>query len=831
MSRLQPKHIAAMAALLFVVGRSPSPAPAAEIGWIEDYALAMDRGVPLKQLIPGSEEYYFYTCLHYQSLQQWDQVDATLTAWINRYHDTPRIREIQNRQALLRYNQNPQTALSLIANRLELHFDAQREQLNPKPNLPTKLDPKIISRQQMMGIAFMQFPQSVQGFEPSAYDWLIAKKLDPDQRRDLLSKLTRPDYPNLLQLIVDDLNYANSRGFGQFDIHRHLLLAQLDKLLELVPYLRNEQNFVDVYLARLRPSDDVNWQQDSAAEAAYLDRMGAFVATLNSTHNSLKAHVLYHRLVLDRSQGTYDLDRFIEYLKLPKYTLYVSPRWMDGHDRRAHAANLQQDFTPQTSLPIVGSDEPLVRSYLEHFLLDARDTKQFAPYVNDQYLRRVFAETKIVGGVGDAEKLYSMLSPEEYQQLKERIDLDFAYANKTELSADDPVALDLYVKNVGTLIVKVFEINTQNYYREHLGEISSDINLDGLVANDEKTYTYHEPPLRRVLRHFEFPQLNHRGVYVVDFIGNGKASRALIRKGKLQFVDRTSAAGQMFTVFDEQNTPQPDATLWLAGTLYHADADGTILVPYSNAPGRQPIVLSVGRFSSLAHFDQQAETYKLDAGMYVDREELIARRTAQLVLRPQLSVNGVPISRTALDDVELDITSTDLDGVATTKEVPDFKLFADRETVYEFQVPQRLANIRFTLKAKIQNLSQNKKIDLSADQTFAINDIDRTEKTADLHFARVGGDYVVDLLGKTGEPQPDRAIHLQFKMRDFTQALHTWLATDARGEVNLGPLAGVATVTATDPQGTAHTWTLLHDDHTYPQTIQGEADFAEIVRW
>ena len=160
---------------------------------------------------------------------------------------------------------------------------------------------------------------------------------------------------------------------------------------------------------------------------------------------------------------------------------------------------------------------------LEHFLVDANDTKQFARYVNDQYLRQVFAETKIVNGLGDAERLYSMLSPEEYQQLKERIDLDFAYANKTELSADDPVALDLYVKNVDTLIVKVFEINTQNYYREHLGEISSDINLDGLVANDEKTYTYHEPPLRRILRHFEFPQLNHRGVYVVDFIGNGKA--------------------------------------------------------------------------------------------------------------------------------------------------------------------------------------------------------------------------------------------------------------------------------------------------------------------
>ena len=40
---------------------------------------------------------------------------------------------------------------------------------------------------------------------------------------------------------------------------------------------------------------------------AYLDRLWAFVSTLEPVHNSLKAHVLYNRLVLDRSQGTYDL--------------------------------------------------------------------------------------------------------------------------------------------------------------------------------------------------------------------------------------------------------------------------------------------------------------------------------------------------------------------------------------------------------------------------------------------------------------------------------------------------------------------------------------------
>ena len=52
----------AMVVLLALAGNSllggwllgAAPAVAGDVGWIEDYALATDRDVPLKQLIPGS---------------------------------------------------------------------------------------------------------------------------------------------------------------------------------------------------------------------------------------------------------------------------------------------------------------------------------------------------------------------------------------------------------------------------------------------------------------------------------------------------------------------------------------------------------------------------------------------------------------------------------------------------------------------------------------------------------------------------------------------------------------------------------------------------------
>ena len=797
---------------------------AGEIGFLEDYSLAPDRTVPLQQLIPGTEDYYYFHALHYQNTEQWPKVEETLRAWIDRYNRTPRVIEIENRQALLTYGVKPDQSLKLIRDRLNLQFNHQKEPLNPQSNLPSELNPQSITPAVLTAAALARHPRTVEGFEDASLEWLIATELDPERRRHLLTRLTRPEYVKLAQVVVDDLNSPNSGGFGQFPIHGRLLLAQLEECLKLKPDLRNQGNFVNAYLTKLHPSDDVNWRQNPPALEAYLDRLWSFVGQLQPVHNSLKAHVLYHRLVLDRSRGVYHAERFLDYLKLPRNVGYMEPKYLQIEANRQWPANVQADYAPFTLLPIIGDDEPLVRSYLQHFLVEAVDYKAYTPYISEDYLKATFAETKIVLGLGDPEKWYSLLSPAAYQALKERIDLDFAHTNKTEYGPDEAVGLDLYVKNVSTLIVKVFEVNTQNFYRENLTEIGTEINLDGLVANSETTHVYQEPALRRVQRHFEFPGLNRRGVYVIDFIGNGMSSRALIRKGKLRYLVRTGAAGQVFTVLDEKNQRVPDATLWLGGTLYTPNETGHIVTPFSSQPGRQPIVLSMGKFSSLEYLQHESETYRLVAGMYVDRESLLSRKTAELVIRPSLLLNETPVSFQVLEDLRLLIVSRDHDGVATSKEVSDLKLLDDRETRFQFAVPQRLASIQFVLKGKVQNLNQNRKQDVEVTQSYSINEIDRTEKTEDLHLLQVSGNYVIDVLGRSGEAMPNRAVHFQLKHGDYRDPVHVTLKSGPGGRIALGPLPGIVTFTATGPQNTAHVWPLRKDAHSLASQVHGGVD-------
>jgi hypothetical protein len=798
-------------------------ARAGDVGFPEDFALATDRQKALEQLIPGTEDYYFYHCLHYQNTGQLNQVDDVLKQWIKRHNRTQRVIQIENRQALLRYQQAPKATLQHIRQRLNLHFNHQRQVMGQKPKLPTQLDPNAISRDTLTRRALARHKGTLGGFEDRALDWAIGLDLDPDRRRHLLHRLRRPDYANLPQLVVADLKHRHSRGFGSHKIHRLLLRDQLDQCLKLMPDLLNQSNFVQVYLTKLRPNPDVDWRHNPQARQAYLDRLWAFASRLDPVHNSLKAHVLYHRLVHDRSQGVWDRDRFMAYVKLPRNAPYMDRDYMKRNENRRHPANLGANYQPQTQLPAIGSDESLVRSYLLHFFATDDSWKPVATYINDTYLKHTFSEAKIVNGVGDMEQWYSMLPPAKYQQLKERVDIDFAPTNAEVFGPDEPVALDLYVKNVKKLIVKVFQINALNYYRDNKREVHTAIPLDGLVANVETTHEYDVPPLRRVKRHFEFPSLKGRGVYIVEFIGNGMSSRALIRKGQLHHLVRTTSAGHVFTVLDEANRKLADASLWLAGHQYAADEKGEIAVPFSNDPGRQPIVLIHGEFASLAHFQHQGENYRLAAGIHVDREALLERNTAQVLIRPTLLLNGHPVSPKLLEETTLVITSTDGEGVSTTKEVEDFPLHEDRESVYEFQVPPNLAKLAFTLKGKVENLSQSKKLDLAASRQFTLNGIDRTDKIEDLHLLHAGGRYAVEVLGKTGEIKPDRPVNFVLKHRDFKDAVHLSLQTNAQGRIALGDLTGIAWLKAKGPEGTEHAWHLLRDQHTYPSVIHGKA--------
>src|SRR4029077_7070762 len=129
------------------------------------------------------------------------------------------------------------------------------------------------------------------------------------------------------KLINDDLNAEHASPFGTFAVHMMLTQKHLDELLKLRPNLINDGNFVRAYVSKLCPGADSDWKRDRAVAKEYLTKLEKFTTGLPSVHNALKAHVLFHRLTLDRAEGVYDKARFISSLQLPRMQPYMNADW------------------------------------------------------------------------------------------------------------------------------------------------------------------------------------------------------------------------------------------------------------------------------------------------------------------------------------------------------------------------------------------------------------------------------------------------------------------------------------------------------------------------
>ncbi|MFP6703615.1 MAG: hypothetical protein VB861_17845, partial [Planctomycetaceae bacterium] len=134
---------AAITILLLVA----APASAGEISFLEEFSLAPDRSVPLATLIPGTESHFYFNCLHLQNQKKYTEVDAVLKQWLLKTKSpTALYREIENRQVLLRYGQSPIPTLAFLRNRLRPNLNHQQKNPAAQAQLPTSLDPRLISR-------------------------------------------------------------------------------------------------------------------------------------------------------------------------------------------------------------------------------------------------------------------------------------------------------------------------------------------------------------------------------------------------------------------------------------------------------------------------------------------------------------------------------------------------------------------------------------------------------------------------------------------------------------------------------------------------------------
>ncbi len=237
--------------------------------------------------------------------------------------------------------------------------------------------------------------------------------------------------------------------------------------------------------------------------------------------------------------------------------------------------------------------------------------------------------------------------------------------------------------------------------------------------------------------------------------------------------------------------------------MFNQNKDGEIIIPYTNSVVTEKILLIQDDFAALSTFHHQREEYSFDASIYVDRESLIKGEKTQVIVRPQFFLNGLPASFEILEDVVLSLVSTDHESVQTTKDVRDFKLYADKDSTFEFKVPDNLRNIRFTLTCKVKAISNGEYQNFNVAKSFDLNQIDNTSELEDyfLQWSKTG--YQLMVLGKTGEPRSGKQLYLTFKHKHLSSTINSYLQTDKHGVVKLGQLKDIDYIQYSNRQ-----WTL-----------------------
>ncbi len=797
-----------------------------EIDVAENFVFAEDKTNVLSSLVPGSEEYYFYHALYFQNKGQLKNSARMLYEWEHNKDNSglrsERFINLKNRQALLMYDKDPSETIEYLTKKLGLRYNHFKKSGVKQRNYSSSLDQDTISTDQISKKILSKRNATLSDFTDEGLYQLDSSKFDIQQVRELLKRVNTPDFPNLVQLIIRELKDKRSQGFGTYLIHEKLTLAQMDSLIKSVKGLTSNNDFVAAYMQRIMPKEVID-EKDPATKIKKLKKVWKFVVTLPDIHNSVKLHLLHDILKSEQKVGNYNKKLFVEYLKIPRMSVFAKQSHLSSRSKKM--AMFNSSIAIQSGFNRIDNDNQLVKDYLEQFLAQANSYGEFLPYLEENFLKNVFAEIKILNGIGDKKKWFAQLPASKYEEINERVELRILPQNKVSYKSNDSVELNLALKNIDTLVANVYEINALNYYKKFSKPVAVSINLEGLEANNQSVLKFDKPSHIRHNYTLALPQTAKSGIYVIDLVGNGINSRAIISKGGLNFTQREGVSGHLFRVYDENNKLIKDSSIWLDGHNYTSDENGRIIIPFTKKALMQDIVISANGISSLHKFFHDHERYQLRAAVLYNKEALIRSNPTEIAISPQLSLNGRPVDASILKNLSVEISLEKLGD--NSSEIVEKKVYSDlkfnngKDIKIPFSIIQGISVAKLGIKvsASVENISLNKTEQLNYTTGEAINYDSYISKIGDAYLRKVGDEYLIETIGRNGESLADHSVHLEFTNENFTKTIRANLQSDVNGKINLGELKDIKQIKVSDSTGINRKWSLEKQVANIPDFI------------
>ena len=236
--------------------------------------------------------------------------------------------------------------------------------------------------------------------------------------------------------------------------------------------------------------------------------------------------------------------------------------------------------------------------------------------------------------------LEKVLTEDEKLKIAEKKQISITDKNKKKFKVDEDVILNVKVKNIKEIKVKVYELNLEKHYLETFEEIEDAINLNYLEPTYSTIYqTDASNKYKENIYDIKVDKVKkERGIYVVDLEGDNISSRAVIRKGCIYCFKKMTLAGVELKFYDENGKKIENLDLWVRGKKIKVK--NSYILPYGEGRDYVNMIAVVGPYAELVNVEVPEENYSLDVFCIYNQETFIVGNKAKIIMHPRLSIQN-----------------------------------------------------------------------------------------------------------------------------------------------------------------------------------------------
>ena len=294
--------------------------------------------------------------------------------------------------------------------------------------------------------------------------------------------------------------------------------------------------------------------------------------------------ILLYILKLNKMENIFEIKTLEEYLKFP-----IDDIGLDKiYSTKKFNENVEYICVPDIDFDQIRRHKFIENLLIEFLVLNKAKKDDFSPFFKKDYLEKINLIADLYKGKEiSSEKYKDYLKDSEYDELVKKTEMTICEHNPKEFKINEDIKIDIDFKNIKSINISIYEINTENYYLETKAPLNSLFNIEGIIASNSIDIKIEggENPSKRIRKTIELNQIEKgkRGIFLVEILGKGISSRIIIKRGRLNLITRNTSKGLLCQIINENNEiMKEDKTyLWYNNIKFTCEPkEGIFVLPY-----------------------------------------------------------------------------------------------------------------------------------------------------------------------------------------------------------------------------------------------------------